>query len=96
LDTFLKWLSSLDSVPTIIALRERADEMRKEELEKLFHKIHGINERDREAIEYMAAALMNKLIHPPTAALKGDLENKEILVATIRKLYGIDEEKSEE
>ncbi len=96
LDTFLKWLSSLDSVPTIIALRERADEMRKEELEKLFHKIHGINERDREAIEYMAAALMNKLIHPPTVALKGDLENKEILVATIRKLYGIDEEKSEE
>lgn len=96
LDTFLKWLSSLDSVPTIIALRERAEEMRKEELEKLFHKIHGIDEKDREAIEYMAIALMNKLIHPPTAALKGDLENKEILVAAIRKLYGIDDEKSEE
>jgi glutamyl-tRNA reductase len=93
LDTFLKWQSTLDSVPTIVAIREKAEEIRKEELEKLFHKITGLEEKEKEAIEYMAAALINKMIHPPTAALKEDSEDKDILVATIRKLYGLDGKK---
>ena len=93
LETFLKWQSTLDSVPTIIAIREKAEEIKKEELDKLFHKIPGIGEKEREAIEYMAAALINKMIHPPTAALKEDSEDKDVLVATIRKLYGIDGKK---
>lgn len=96
MDTFLKWQASLDSVPTIVALREKAEEIKKEELDKLFHKIQGIGEKEKEAIEYMATTIMNKLIHPPTAALKGDIENKDTLVAAIRKLYGIDSEKNEE
>lgn len=96
LETFLKWQSSLDSVPTIIALREKAEEIKKEELDKFFHKIQGIGEKEKEAIEYMATALMNKLIHPPTAALKEDSENKDALVAAIRRLYGINGEKNED
>ena len=96
LETFLKWQSSLDSVPTIVALREKAEEIKKEELDKLFHKIQGIGEKEKEAIEYMATALMNKLIHPPTAALKEDSENKDALVAAIRRLYGINGEKNED
>ncbi|MFH1026069.1 MAG: glutamyl-tRNA reductase [Nitrospirota bacterium] len=96
LETFLKWQASLDSVPTIIALREKAEEIRKEELDKLFNKIQDMGEKEKEAIEYMATAIMNKLIHPPTAALKGDVENKEMLVAAIRRLYGINGEKNDE
>jgi glutamyl-tRNA reductase len=93
LETFLRWQSTLDSVPTIIAIREKAEEIKKEELDKLFHKITGMGKKEREAIEYMAAALINKMIHPPTAALKEDSEDKDVLVATIRKLYGIDGKK---
>jgi hypothetical protein len=43
----------------------------------------------------MATALMNKLIHSPTAALKDSSEDKDTLVAIIRKLYGINGEKVE-
>ncbi len=95
-ETFLKWQASLDSVPTIIALREKADDIRREELEKLFNKIHDLDEKEKEAIEHLATSIMNKLIHPPTAALKGDTENKEMLVAAIRKLYGINGERYED
>jgi glutamyl-tRNA reductase len=95
IDTFEKWLSSLDSVPTILALREKAEEIRKEEIEKLFHKMQELEEKEKEAIEYMATAIMNKLIHPPTAALKDSSEDKETFVAVIRKLYGINGEKGE-
>ena len=92
IDTFLKWQSSLDSVPTIVALREKAEEIKKEELDKLLHKIPEIGAKEREAIEYMASALVNKLIHPPTAALKEASEDKDAIVATIRRLYGINGE----
>lgn len=95
-ETFLKWQSSLDSVPTIKALREKAEEIKNEELEKLLNKLQDIGEKEREAIEYMAAAIVNKLIHPPTAALKEDNGNKDLLVAAIRRLYGINGEKSED
>jgi glutamyl-tRNA reductase len=92
LASFLKWQSSLDSVPTIVALREKADEIKREELAKLFPKIQGMGEKEKEAIEYMATAIVNKLIHPPTAALKEASEDKDAIVATIRRLYGINGE----
>lgn len=92
MDTFLKWQSSLDSVPTIIALREKAEGIKREELEKLMNRIPGVGEKEREAIEYMATALVNKLIHPPTVALKEASEDRDAMVATIRRLYGINGE----
>ncbi len=95
IETFLKWQSSLDSVPTIIALREKAEEIKREEIDRLLNKIPEISEKEKKAIEYMAAAIINKLIHPPTAALKESSEDKDILTATIRRLYGINDEKSE-
>lgn len=94
--TFLKWQSSLDSVPTIKALREKAEEIKREELERLLNRFSGINEKEKEAIEYMATAIVNKLIHPPTAALKDGSEDKDALVALIRRLYGIETGKIEE
>lgn len=93
IETFLKWQSSLDSVPTIIALREKAEEIKKEELDKLLNKIPEIGEKEKKAIEYMASAIINKLIHPPTTALKEDSEDRDILIAIIKRLYGIDDEK---
>jgi glutamyl-tRNA reductase len=95
IETFLKWQLSLDSVPTIIALREKAEEIKKEEIDRLLNKIPEIGEKEKKVIEYMATAIINKLIHPPTVALKEDSEDKDIIIATIRRLYGIDGEKHE-
>jgi glutamyl-tRNA reductase len=96
IETFLKWQSSLDAVPAIIALREKAEEIKKEELDRLLNKIPGIGENERKAIEYMATAIINKLIHPPTVALKEDSEDKEMMIAAIKRLYGLDGVKNED
>jgi glutamyl-tRNA reductase len=82
-------------VPTIIALRNRAEEVKRQELEKLFNKISSLDENSRNAIEYMAASIVNKLIHPPTAALKDDVEDRDFLIAVIKRLYGINGEDNE-
>jgi glutamyl-tRNA reductase len=93
---FLKWLSSLDSVPTIVALREKAEEIKREEIEKLMNRFPDLDEKQRKAIEYMASAIINKLIHPATIALKEDPEDRDLMIAIIKKLYGIDEEEKED
>ncbi|MEK6672320.1 MAG: glutamyl-tRNA reductase [Nitrospirota bacterium] len=89
IEGFKKWLNSLDSVPTIVAIREKAEAIKRDELERLTNRFPDLGEKERKAIEYMASAIVNKLIHPPTIALKEDSEDKEILIATIKKLYGI-------
>ena len=95
-DKFIKWLSALDSVPTIIALRQKAEEIRKDELEKLTGKFPDMSEAHLKAVEYMASAIVNKLIHPPTVALKEDSEDRDELIAMIEKLYDINGDDNEE
>lgn len=96
IEPFFKWFTSLDSVPTIVALRERAEMVKQEEIEKLLNKFPDMEEKQRKAIEYLANAIVNKLIHPPTAALKEDSEDKDLMIAVIKRLYGIDEETNED
>ena len=96
IEPFLKWLSSLDSVPTIVALREKAEEIKKEEFEKLMNRFPEMEDKQKNAIEYMASAIINKLIHPPTKALKEDPEDKDLLIAIIKKLYGINGEEKKD
>jgi glutamyl-tRNA reductase len=79
-------------VPTIVALREKAEEIKREEFEKLMNRLPDLDEKQRKAIECMVSAIINKLIHPPTAALKEDPEDKDLMIAIIKKLYGIDNE----
>jgi glutamyl-tRNA reductase len=91
-EKFARWVSSLDTVPTIVALRQKAEDIKKEELLKFRHRFPDMNDTQMKAVEQLTAAIVNKLIHPPTAALKDDREDRELLTATIKRLYGIDGE----
>lgn len=95
IETFHKWLMTLDSVPTVVALRERADAIRKEELERFFNRFPSLGEKERKAIEGLAGSIINKLIHAPTVALKNDAEDKDVLIALIKRLYGLNGEDDE-
>ncbi len=89
---FDRWLQSLDAVPTIVALRTMAETIKNEEISRLLNKLGPLGEREKKSIEYMANALVNKLIHPPTVALKENNVDKWALIETIQRLYGLDEE----
>ncbi len=96
IETFERWQSSLDAVPTIVALRERAEEIKRAEIEKAVNKLPGLGERERKAIELVASSIINKLIHPPTAALKEDTEDKDVLIAMVKRLYGLEKNSRDE
>ncbi len=67
---FQEWWQSLDVVPVIAALRQRAEEVRRRELERTLRRLPGLSDEDRQRIEAMTAAIVNKLLHRPIARLK--------------------------
>ena len=71
-------------VPTITALRQRFDEIRRRELEKsLGGSLKGLSDRQRAALEDMTAAMINKMLHGPISQLKSNSENDEEAYKTL-------------
>jgi glutamyl-tRNA reductase len=92
-DSFWRWLSALDAVPTIVALRQKMEAIRKGELEKtLATSLREFTPREREAIEAMTAAIVNKILHAPLTHLKQhDRQREAFYVAAARQLFDIEE-----
>lgn len=67
---FQQWLAARDAVPTIVALRQRAETIRLAELEKALAKLGPLEERQRQIVETLTVGIVNKLLHAPTANLK--------------------------
>ena len=90
---FRRWFRSLDVVPTIIALREKIEEIRQAELKKTFASLGWASEEDRAAIDRLTEALVKKILHDPTLFLKqSEHEDKKSLHVDItRRLFNLDE-----
>ena len=67
---FQQWLAAREAVPTIVALRQWAETMRREELDKVLARMSPLEERQRRAREALSVGLMKKLCHVPTVHLK--------------------------
>ena len=88
-ETFLKWQASLNAVPAIVALRDKAEAIRKEELENTLRKLGNLGEKDVKAIEALTNSIVNKLIHFPTAALKSASEDTEVIVDIVSRIFDL-------
>ncbi|MHB0866821.1 MAG: glutamyl-tRNA reductase [Thermoleophilia bacterium] len=89
-DAFMLWLSSLDVVPTITALREKAETIRDGELAKTLARLgEDLDDEERKQIEAMAAAIVNKMLHAPTVELKRAASERGgyLYVESIRRLF---------
>ena len=69
-ERFHQWLGSLDSVPAIASLRERAEAIRRGELAKANSRLAGLSEHERHAVESLTNQIVNKLLHQPIMRLK--------------------------
>ncbi len=66
---FSDWLDQLEMEPMIVALRQKAQEIKERELQKTFARLN-LDEKQREAINTMASSMVNKILHDPTLQLK--------------------------
>jgi len=79
-ERFRQWLETLDSVPAIASLRERAEAIRRTELAKANARLADLSEGERRAVESVTSQIVNKLLHQPIMRLKeaglGDEEDR--------------------
>lgn len=91
-EKFFKWLNSLQSVPVIVSIRNKAEQVRQEELEKFKSRFKELPPEVIASVDYLTQSIINKIMHDPTIALKNNCDNKEILIFAARRLFGIDSE----
>jgi len=93
-DRFERWLASLEVVPTISALRERADEIVRRVLAENDGRWEDLSEADRERLSVMAKAIASRLLHEPTLRMKRSAGSDEayLYVSALRDLFGLDVE----
>ncbi len=89
--TFMAYLQTLEVVPIIRALREQAEAIRRAELEKTLRKMPHLSDAERAHLEALTKALVNKLLHTPTVALKAAAQAPHAAetAAVARRLFGI-------
>lgn len=91
---FLGWLASLEQVPTIVALRQKLEEIRRGELEKsLSTSLKGLSEKERKALEDMTSAMIGKILHAPITRLKKQPEDQdeELYIEALKRLFDLEE-----
>ncbi|NOY14303.1 MAG: glutamyl-tRNA reductase [Deltaproteobacteria bacterium] len=90
---FQKWMATLEVKPTIVALRQKLDQVRKAELEKTFSNLSGLGDKERRAVEAMTNAIVNKILHHPTNVLKELQINGDggLYIDAVRTLFDLPE-----
>jgi len=92
IDTFWRWLASLEVVPTIVALRDKIEVIRKAELDKTLASFSELTPAQRQALDVMTSAIVNKILHAPITLLKRqDRQDEARYLAAARKLFDIEE-----
>jgi glutamyl-tRNA reductase len=69
-DAYWRWFTSLDVVPTIVALRDKLEAIRQRELARSLTALGDVDPRQREVVERLTTTLVNKILHGPVTALR--------------------------
>ena len=90
---FRQWFDSLAVVPTIVALRKQVETIAQAELDKTLHNLGHLAPADHRAVEKLAGAITNKILHGPMQYLKSDgcHRNISMTLDIARKLFQLDE-----
>lgn len=91
---YIDWLRAHDVLPTVAALRERAEVLRVAEVERTLAKL-ALSDTDRKRIDAMTSALVKKLLHGPIRALKDPAEGQRYVEA-VREMFALDTRQPDE
>jgi glutamyl-tRNA reductase len=90
-ERFWAWYGGRVVVPVLTELRDRLEAVRQAELERALRRLPGLGPAERRHIEHFSHALVNKLLHQPTIALKQAAEagRGAGLLEALKRLFGL-------
>jgi glutamyl-tRNA reductase len=94
-DKFGAWLSARGAIPTVVALRQRFESIRRAELERLDFKMSTLPPEARARVDEITHLIVEKLLLTPTEQLKslGDAETVEAYAEALTRLFALADEK---
>ncbi len=72
---FAAWSRGVQAGPTIVSLRQRAEDIRQAESRRLGNRLAGLDDQQRAAVESLTKGIVNTLMHEPTVRLKQLADN---------------------
>jgi glutamyl-tRNA reductase len=77
--------------PLVLTMHQRAEAVRRAEIERLAGRLSGLDDRQRDAVEALSRAIVAKLLHEPTVQLKdaAGTPRGERLAEALRELFGL-------
>jgi glutamyl-tRNA reductase len=93
-ERFAAWRRSRGAVPTVVALRQRFEEIRRAELQRLDHKLGGLTPEARASVDEVTRLIVEKLLLTPTAQLKAlpDEETQIAYTEAVNRLFELRDE----
>jgi glutamyl-tRNA reductase len=94
LDRFAAWFRSRGAIPTLVALRQRFDHIRRSELERLDFKLAPLPPEARSRVDEVTRLIVEKLLLAPTEQLKAasDADTVATYADALNKLFGLTQE----
>ncbi len=90
LTAFSDWYQGRASAPVIESLRQRAESIREQEVQRALRRLGHLDERDREVVMALSHAITNKMLHEPVTRLKRSTSSAERAEAVI-DLFGLED-----
>jgi glutamyl-tRNA reductase len=69
-DAFLSWQRAIRVAPTVVALRSKAEDVVRTELQRLLGRLPDLDDHARQEVEDTVRRVVEKLIHAPTVRVK--------------------------
>jgi glutamyl-tRNA reductase len=93
-DRYGAWLKSRGAIPTVVALRQRFERIRRAELERLEFKMSTLPPEARARVDEITHLIVEKLLLTPTEQLKslGDAETAGAYAEALRRLFALSDE----
>jgi glutamyl-tRNA reductase len=86
---FATWLQSREIVPTVVALRQRFEQIRQSELRRLEAKLGGLTPEARARVDEVTHLLVEKLLLTPTEQLKTMGEDAIAYAEALHRLFDL-------
>ncbi|MGD9031535.1 MAG: glutamyl-tRNA reductase [Desulfobacteraceae bacterium] len=91
---FEKWIKTLEVVPTIVSIREKAEAIRQAEIRRSLSGLGPLDPSQKKAIEILTLSLAEKIINDPIVVLKrkADRPTRDTYLDIARRLFKLDQE----
>ena len=95
---FMAWQRSRSAVPTVVALRQRFESIRRSELQRLEGKLSALPPDARARVDEVTRLIVEKLLLEPTEQLKAlpDEETQAAYTEAVNRLFRLQEEDASE